>query len=115
MLSPFTVSTSSDRGYLTNSSATATRIGTEIKDITQSIFVMNSELLNDLAPLDLYYILSYAPGAGEAFTAALVVGLLRRDPLPTIAHTACAKATAVCAQPEAVPAGPKPPFTAPSL
>jgi len=54
-------------------------------------------------------------GAGDAFTAALVVGLLRRDPLPTIARTACAIAAAVCAQPGAVPAGPKPPFTAPSL
>ena len=49
-------------------------------------------------------------GAGDAFTAALVVGLFRRDPLPTIARTACEIAAAVCAQPGAVPAQPKPPF-----
>lgn len=37
-------------------------------------------------------------GAGDAFTAALVVGLLRRNPLPTIARRACEVAAAVCAQ-----------------
>ena len=54
-------------------------------------------------------------GAGDAFSAALVVGLLHRAPLPTIARTACEIAAAVCAQPGAVPARPKPPLTAPSL
>jgi len=54
-------------------------------------------------------------GAGDAFTAALVIGLLRRDPLPTVARTACAIAAAVCAQPGAVPARPKPPFHATPL
>ena len=49
-------------------------------------------------------------GAGDAFTAALVVGLLRRDPLPSIARTACEIAAAVCAQPGAVPERPKPPY-----
>jgi fructokinase len=37
-------------------------------------------------------------GAGDAFTAALVVGLLRQNPLPTIARRACEVAAAVCAQ-----------------
>jgi fructokinase len=54
-------------------------------------------------------------GAGDAFTAALVFGLLRLDPLPTIARTACEIAAAVCAQPGAVPARPKPIFAAPSV
>ena len=54
-------------------------------------------------------------GAGDAFTAALVVGLLRRDPLPTIARTACEIAAAVCAQPGAVPARPNPPNPATAL
>jgi fructokinase len=54
-------------------------------------------------------------GAGDAFTAALVVGWLRRDPLPTIARTACEIAAAVCAQPGAVPARPHPPLTESSL
>lgn len=70
VLSPFTVSTTSDRGYLSTSSATASRVGAEIKDITQSIFVMNGELLNDLAPLDMNDIMRYAPGADVAETAA---------------------------------------------
>jgi fructokinase len=54
-------------------------------------------------------------GAGDAFTAALVVGWLRRDPLPTLARAACELAAAVCAQPGAVPERPRPALTAPSL
>lgn len=50
-------------------------------------------------------------GAGDTFTAALVVGLLRRDPLRTIARTACEIAAAVCAHPGAVPERPKPPHS----
>ena len=42
-------------------------------------------------------------GAGDAFTAALVTGLLRGDSLETIARTACEYAAAVCSQPGAVP------------
>jgi fructokinase len=54
-------------------------------------------------------------GVGDAFTATLVVGWLRRAPLPALARTACAIAAAVCAQPRAVPARPQPPLAAPSL
>lgn len=42
-------------------------------------------------------------GAGDAFTAALVNGLLSRDSLGTIASNACKIAAAVCAQSGAVP------------
>ncbi len=45
-------------------------------------------------------------GAGDAFTAVLVGGLLRGEPLETIARIACERAAAVCAVPGAVP---KPP------
>ena len=46
-------------------------------------------------------------GAGDAFTATLVVGWLRRDPLPSLARRACEVAASVCAQPGAVPERPK--------
>ena len=42
-------------------------------------------------------------GAGDSFTAALTVGLLQGGPVRTIARTACETASAVCAQPGAVP------------
>ena len=45
-------------------------------------------------------------GAGDAFTAALVSGLLRHESLTAIAHNACETAAAVCAQPGAVPERP---------
>jgi fructokinase len=42
-------------------------------------------------------------GAGDAFTAALVLGLLRSDPLDEINHRACAVAAYVCSQAGATP------------
>jgi fructokinase len=42
-------------------------------------------------------------GAGDSFTAALVIGLLGGDPLASIAFTACKTASAVCAISGAVP------------
>jgi len=51
-------------------------------------------------------------GAGDAFTAALAMGLLRGESLSEIARNACKIAAAVCAQPGAVP---ELPTTPPSL
>lgn len=42
-------------------------------------------------------------GAGDAFTAALVTGLLHNESLETIGREACEYAAAVCTQPGAVP------------
>lgn len=42
-------------------------------------------------------------GAGDAFTAAFVLGLLRGDAREVILRQACETASAVCAQPGAVP------------
>jgi len=42
-------------------------------------------------------------GAGDAFTASLVLGLLRGDTLTHTAQVACKIAAAVCSQPGAVP------------
>jgi fructokinase len=50
-------------------------------------------------------------GAGDSFTAALVVGRLRGDPLLTIARVACETAAAVCTYAGAIPETPKPPPT----
>jgi fructokinase len=46
-------------------------------------------------------------GAGDAFTAALVLGLLRNDPLDHINRRACAIAAYVCSQTGATPALPE--------
>jgi len=48
-------------------------------------------------------------GAGDSFTAALVVGRLRGDPLPTIARVACETAAAVCTYAGALPETPRQP------
>ena len=42
-------------------------------------------------------------GAGDSFTAALVIGLLRGDALGIIARSACETAASVCAMHGAVP------------
>jgi fructokinase len=42
-------------------------------------------------------------GAGDAFTAALAVGLLRGSPLEHILHIACKTASEVCSQQGAIP------------
>ena len=47
-------------------------------------------------------------GAGDAFTAALVVGLQRGDPLATIARVACETAASVCTYAGALPDAPAP-------
>ena len=45
-------------------------------------------------------------GAGDSFTAAFVLGLLRKQPAAAILRHACETASAVCAHAGAVPAGP---------
>lgn len=45
-------------------------------------------------------------GAGDAFTASLVMGLLNQDPLNAINERACRIASFVCSQPGATPAIP---------
>jgi fructokinase len=47
-------------------------------------------------------------GAGDSFTAAFVLGLLRKEPGEAILRHACETASAVCAHAGAVPAAPAP-------
>ena len=46
-------------------------------------------------------------GAGDAFTAAFVLGILKGEKLEAVLRQACEKAAVVCSQPGAVPAGPQ--------
>ena len=46
-------------------------------------------------------------GAGDAFTAAMVLGLLGDDPIEKIGRHACAVAAFVCSQRGATPAFPE--------
>lgn len=73
VLSPFEVNSSGDIGYVSTSSAAASRVGSQLKDITQTIMVLNEELIDDIAPLELNDILRYAStvdvaeGEGEQY------------------------------------------------
>ncbi len=65
-LSPFTVSTANDYGYLKTNSATATRIGTEIQKVPLSISVIGEELIRDANMSDIQDVLRYqASSAGD--------------------------------------------------
>ena len=43
-------------------------------------------------------------GAGDSFTAALTLGLLKKDPIPDLLLNACEVAAQVCSHSGAVPA-----------
>src|SRR4051794_11921358 len=59
VLSPFQVATSRDTGYLSTAAGSAGRVSQELKDIPQSITVLNQELIRDLAPDRLDDILAF--------------------------------------------------------
>ncbi len=50
-----------------------------------------------------------AVGAGDSFTASLLVGLLRGEEVSSALHRACEVASAVCSQPGAIPEAPEAP------
>jgi len=62
-LTPFTVSTDKDNGYLVTNSATATRIGMEIQKIPLSVSVISSEFIQDTGMRSITDILGYTSGA----------------------------------------------------
>jgi iron complex outermembrane receptor protein len=61
-LSPFTVTTSQDVGYLSTNSTSGTSLNTAIKDLPMSIQVINQDFITDIGASDLEEALSYAAG-----------------------------------------------------
>jgi len=71
-LSPFTVSTQRDRGYLAGNSVSATRVDTAIKDLPFTVNAFTEQFITDTAARDLQDIVKYAPGvtgAGREFVS----------------------------------------------
>ena len=61
-LSPFTVSTDSDRGYLATNAISGTSLNTPIRDLPMPLEVVNQELIEDLQANDLKEMLEYSAG-----------------------------------------------------
>jgi hypothetical protein len=62
-LSPFTVTTSGDVGYLASSTLSGSRINTELRDVAASVTVLTDEFMNDLATNDIAEALAFIAGA----------------------------------------------------
>lgn len=75
VLSVFVVTTEGDRGYLSTTAASASRINTPVKDIPQAIFVVNQELIRDQAPLTLNDILRFTPNVNVTESFGETVGI----------------------------------------
>ncbi len=74
VLSPFTVSSDTDRGYSVTESLAGTRVRTELKDIASSISVVNAEFLRDTGVKNAQDLLVYTTntevaGVGGNFAA----------------------------------------------
>lgn len=63
ILSPFTVKSDKDYGYLKTNSATATRIGTEIQKVPLNISVLSEEFIKDTQMTDIQDVLRYQSSA----------------------------------------------------
>jgi outer membrane receptor protein involved in Fe transport len=62
VLTPFEVVSDTDNGLLSTNSVSATKGNTPIKEIPQSVYVLNQEFLQAQVPFDLNDMLRYAPG-----------------------------------------------------
>jgi iron complex outermembrane receptor protein len=61
VLSPFTVTSDKDYGYLKTNSSTATKIGMEIQKIPLNISVISEEFIKDTNMKDIQDVLRYQP------------------------------------------------------
>src|SRR5215211_4932165 len=59
-LSPFTVNTSSDVGYVAENTLAGSRLNTKLRDTASSVAVFTKEFLDDLAITDLAQLLEYS-------------------------------------------------------
>jgi iron complex outermembrane receptor protein len=59
-LSPFTVNTSSDVGYIAENTLAGSRLNTKLRDTASSVSVFTKEFLDDLAITDLAQLLEYS-------------------------------------------------------
>jgi outer membrane receptor protein involved in Fe transport len=75
ILSPFTVESEADYGYLKTNSATATRIGTEIQRIPLNVSVISEEFIQDTNMSDIQDVLRYqATSSGDTRMGILQPG-----------------------------------------
>ena len=61
-LSPFTVSTRDDRGYLSTNAVSGTSLNTSIRDLPMALEVINQEFIEDLGALNMDEALEYSAG-----------------------------------------------------
>jgi len=85
VLSPFVVSSGSDKGYVATSSMAGTRLNTSLKDIPASISVVTKDMMNDLGVNNSGQLLTYTLGtevsgsSGNFSGAATAPGSLQQD------------------------------------
>jgi outer membrane receptor for ferric coprogen and ferric-rhodotorulic acid len=61
-LSPFTVNTSNDRGYLSTNATSGTSLDTAVRDLPMALEVVNREFIEDLGALDMNEALRFSAG-----------------------------------------------------
>jgi outer membrane receptor protein involved in Fe transport len=75
VLSPFEVTSTTDRGYQATETLAGTRIRTNLADVGAAISVVTKELLTDLGATDNSTLLQYTPNAEVAGTRGTYAGL----------------------------------------
>ena len=65
VLSPFEVRTTSDIGYRSANSISATRVAAQISDLPMSVSAFTEEFITDQKPYDLYDVVKWTPGVHQ--------------------------------------------------
>ena len=80
-LSAFEVTTAKDKGYSARDTVGASRIAIPIAELSQSIAVINQEILRDLAPNSLAEVARYIGGAAESNSPGSDIFAIRGVPI----------------------------------